>query len=70
MTNSEALKAAIKESGVSITFIANTLNCSRNRIYSIIRGSDCTASEIVEISRVLHLTTAQRDIIFLSNNVN
>lgn len=70
MTNSEALKTAIKEAGVSITFIANTLKCSRNRIYSIIKGADCTASEIVEISRILHLTTTQRDIIFLSNSVN
>lgn len=70
MTNTEALKNAIEESGVSITFIANSLNCSRNRVYSIIRGADCTASEIIGISQILHLTKSQRDVIFLSNSVN
>lgn len=70
MTNTEALKTAIEESGVSITFIANSLNCSRNRVYSIIEGADCTASEIVKISQILHLTKPQRDNIFLSKSVN
>lgn len=70
MTNSEALKVAIDESGISITFIAKTLKCSRNRVYSIIKGAECTASEIVELSQILHLSKPQRDLIFLSNCVN
>ena len=70
MTNGEALKTAIIEAGVSITFIAKTLKCSRNRVYSIIKGAECTASEIVEISQILHLSKLQRDVIFLSERVN
>lgn len=70
MTDGHALEVAIKESGVSITFIAEKLGCSRNRIYSIISGSECNASEIVGISDILHLTKAQRDDIFLRQAVN
>lgn len=70
MTNTEALKKAIDESGITITHIANALNCSRNRVYAILKGADCTASEIVGISQILHLTKPQRDIIFLTNSVN
>lgn len=70
MTNGKMLKAVIDESGVSITFLANKLECSRNRIYAIINGSDCTASEIAGLSKLLHMTRKQRDEIFLSVNVN
>ena len=70
MTNGVALKQAIKDSGISIVFIANKLKCSRNRVYSIIGGADCTASEISELTQLLHLTKQQRDYIFLSNSVN
>ena len=67
MTNGDALKQAIKDSGMSIVFIANKLECSRNRLYSIIKGADCTASELTQL---LHLTKQQRDYIFLSKTVN
>ena len=70
MTNGEELKKAIRESGVKITFLAEKLQCSRNRVYSIIDGADCTASEIVTLSQVLRLTKARRDNIFLLGNVN
>ncbi len=69
MTNSEALRQAIKESGVTIVFIADKMGCSRNRVYSIIKGADCTASEIAELTQILHLTKQQRDHIFLSRSV-
>lgn len=70
MTNGEKLKEVIDESGVSITFLAGKLECSRNRIYAIINGADCTASEIANLSKLLHMTRKQRDDIFLSMNVN
>ena len=70
MTNGTALKDDIKESGVSISFLAMKLKCSRNRIYSIIGGSDCTASEIVGLSQTLHMTKDRRDYVFLTENVN
>lgn len=70
MTNGEMLRRTIEESGISITFIAAKMECSRNRIYAIIDGADCTASEITKLSEILHLTKRQRDDIFLSTTVN
>lgn len=70
MTDGQALKEEIKKSGIKMKHIAEVLDCSRNRVYSIINGADCTASEIVKITQVLHLDKAKRDQIFLSKNVN
>lgn len=70
MTNGELLQQTIEQSGISITFIANRMGRSRNRVYAIIDGADCTASEIVLLSEILHLTKEQRDAIFLVSNVN
>lgn len=65
MTNTELLKRVINESGVTIVFLAKKLGCSRNRIYNILSGSECTASEIVKLGESLHMTQKQRDDIFL-----
>ena len=70
MTNGKALRQAIKEAGVTIVFLAQKLNCSRNRIYAIINGADCTASEISALTLWLRLSRDRRDYIFLSENVN
>lgn len=70
MTNGEALREAIKRSGISITFLADKMGCSRNRIYSIINGADCTATEIAAFTSLLHLSREIRDYIFLCENVN
>lgn len=69
MTNSKMLKEKITASGVTITFLAECLGCSRNRIYSILDGSECTASEIIGLSEALHMTKEERDAIFLSVKV-
>ncbi len=70
MTNGQALRSEIDDAGISVTHIADKLNCSRNRVYSIINGSDCTASEIVGITQILHLDKEKRDHIFLAQSVN
>ena len=70
MTNGEELKKAIKDAGVSIVFLAEKMGCSRNRIYAIIKGADCTAKEIAQLSMLLHLTRDERDYIFLPESVN
>lgn len=70
MTNGALLRETIEKSGISITFIAESLNCSRNRIYAIINGADCTATEIMKFSEVLHMSKALRDDIFLPMMVN
>ena len=69
MTDTELLKLAVERSGVTITFLASRLNCSRNRVYSILHGAECSASEIVSLSKALHLTPDERDGIFLSEKV-
>ncbi len=70
MTNGAELKKAIKDAGVSIVFLAGKMECSRNRIYAIIRGADCTANEIVKLCELLHLDRDERDEIFLGEIVN
>jgi len=70
MTNGKMLDEKIKNSGITITFIAEKLGCSRNRIYSILANGECSASEIVAFTRILHLTKAERDAIFLLEKVN
>lgn len=70
MTNGPELLKAIKEAGVSIVFLAKKIGCSRNRIYAIINGADCTATEIAGLSEALHLTKERRDYIFLERKVN
>lgn len=70
MTNGQALKEVIDESGVSIVYLSRKMECSRNRIYAILKGADCTANEIVLFCELLHLSKQQRDYIFLHENVN
>lgn len=69
MTDGKELERIIKESGITITHIADKMGCSRNRIYSILDGSECVASEIVALSEILHLGRNERDSIFLIKNV-
>ena len=64
MTKGKELRTYIKDSGVSISFLAEKMDCSRNRIYAILDGSDCTASEIEALSRLLKMTREQRDFFF------
>lgn len=70
MTNGTMLKQEIKASGVSISFIAKEMGRSRNRVYAIANGADCTASEINALTKILHLDRDSRDSIFLTENVN
>ena len=66
LTRGEELKKLIKDSGVSIVFLADKLGCSRGRIYAILDNAECSASEIAGLSKWLHMTNEQRDHIFLS----
>lgn len=70
MTDATKLKEWVDSSGVTITFLAKQLGCTRNRVYSILGGSDCTAREIVILADSLHMSNQDRDQIFLSQNVN
>lgn len=66
MTNTELLKQVIEESGVTITWLANKVGCSRPRIYKILDGGETTASEIQSISNALKLTDSTRNKIFFA----
>ncbi len=69
MTDTKLLKELIDNSGVTITWLANKVGCSRPRIYKIIEGGDATASEIQAISEALRLTDSTRNKIFFAKNV-
>lgn len=68
MTDGKKLDEVIKNSGISITFIAEKLGCSRNRVYAILANGECTASEIVGLTAILHLSRDERDDIFFVQN--
>lgn len=68
MTDGERLQEVIDKSGVSIVFIAREMGKSRNRVYAILRGADCSASEIVSLTEILHLNRETRDAIFFKSN--
>ena len=68
MTDVKALKKAIDNAGVTIVFLAEKMECSRNRVYSIIKGSDCSTSEIIKITKILHLSTEERNNIFFAED--
>ncbi len=70
MTDGEKLMRKIEDSGISIAFIARKMGCSRNRIYAIVHGADCMASEISALANILHMSDPERDEIFLPTNVN
>lgn len=71
MTNLEMLQSKINESGMTMVAIAEKSNINRATMYNRLNGvSEFTASEIVSLSNVLHLTKPERDKIFLSSNVN
>lgn len=66
MTDTEKLKSLIKESGITVTHIAEKLGCSRNRVYSILKGADVTASEIYTLAQILHLDAQEKDAVFFA----
>lgn len=68
MTDGKKLDEVIKNSGISITFIAEKLGCSRNRVYAILANGECTASEIAGLTAILHLSRDERDDIFFAQN--
>ena len=70
MTDTEALKGAIKNSGVSLTYIADTLGITRGALYKKLENiTEFKASEIVTLKKVLNLSDKQRDEIFFNEKV-
>lgn len=71
MADIEALKEKIKDSGMTMVMIAKKSNMTRETLYNRLYGiGEFTASEIVGLTKSLHLTKAERDKIFLSKKLN
>ena len=71
MTDFEMLLSKIKDSGITMVAIAEKTGIDRATIYNRLKGKgEFTASEIIALSDVLHLTNSERDHIFLSGNEN
>lgn len=67
MPNFELLREKIKDSGMTVTSIAEKSGILRQTLYGRLRGKgEFTASEIIGLSKVLHLSKPERDDIFLS----
>lgn len=66
MVNIEKLEQVIRESGMTMVAIARMSGIKRETLYNRLSGvGEFTASEIVGLSKTLHLTKASRDDIFL-----
>ena len=66
MTDSKFLREVIDENRWSITALSEKLGISRQSFYKKMNGdAEFLASEIVHLSKILGLTTAQRNRIFL-----
>lgn len=71
MPDVEALRSKMNESGMTIVNIAKKTGILRETLYNRLNGrGEFTASEIIALSEVLHLTKKERDDIFLSTNGN
>lgn len=67
MVNFDALRAAIVDSGMTMTAIAVKSGMLRGTLYNRLDGrGEFKASEIKALCRVLHITDEQRDAIFFS----
>ena len=71
MTDTELLRETIEKSGISVTFIANSLGISRTGLYKKLNGkTEFKVSEISKMKDILNITSKVRDAIFFSKNVN
>lgn len=67
MTDVRLLREKFRESGMSVTAIAEKSGILRETLYNRINGdADFKASEIDALTRVLDLTKEERDAIFFA----
>ena len=65
MANVDLLKEKIKDSGMTVSAIADKSGILRETLYNRMRSGNFYASEIVALTGVLNLTRKERDDIFL-----
>lgn len=67
MVKLEELKEIIARSGMTVTALASFAGVDRSTLYNRMKGiGEFTASEIVGLTKALHLEKEVRDDIFLS----
>lgn len=70
MTDGKLLLQLIEESGMPKTVVAERSGFSRDRLYSILEGSECRASEMEGITKTLKLTSAISKQVFFAKKVD
>lgn len=70
MSDIEKLRAVIKDSGMTMTAVANKSGINRVTLYNRLLGvGEFTASEIMGLTDALHLSPEDRDAIFFATEV-
>lgn len=68
MTDVDALKECIEESGMTVVAIAGKSGILRETLYNRMKTGDFKVSEICALSKVLRLDRDKRDRIFFAND--
>ena len=68
MTDIEALKKCINDSGMTVTSVAEKAGILRETFYNRLKTGDFKLSEICALSRVLNLKKEERDKIFFTED--
>lgn len=69
MVNTRLLEETIRNSGMTMVAVAEKSGILRETLYNKLRGtSEFKASEITNLSKVLRLSTKERDDIFFSTD--
>lgn len=66
MTDVDLLKKKIFESGMTVTAIARKTGILRETLYNRMKSGNFRSSEIVILTKVLHLSLNERDNIFFA----
>lgn len=70
MVDSDLLKEKIKESGMKVQYVAVQIGLTPAGFYKKLNNeSEFKVSEIMSITRVLNLSSADRDAIFFAHDV-
>lgn len=70
MTDLEALRAVVDDSGMTMVAISEKTGIVRATLYNKLSGKgEFVASEIAALAAVLHMTNEQRDRIFFASQV-
>lgn len=70
MVDFEKLNKTIKDSGMTMVAIASKSGITRETLYNRLNGiGEFTATEIVALTKTLHLSRLERDIIFFNQEV-